>query len=475
MSATSTWVVLALVASPVLAQAQPPNLGSAETFGVLAGSSVANVGSTTVQGDVGVGLGGSISGTPIAVDEDNAIHEGDAVAAQAILAATEAFDDLESLACTANLSGQNLGGQNLMPGVYCFNADATLSGAGLTLTGTGPWIFKVTGVLSTAASVTVAGGTQACNGSSVFWLVGDDAAIGAGTTFVGNLMAQNSATLGAGAIVDGRVIALDDSSSVVSNANTIRACSFGKLLPVHAPFKVTGGGQINVPDPDSPGFANYGFNAKPTKDGGDSGQLTYLNHVSGLNVNGSVTDVDVVTLDGDGVADMVRFSGTCREGPKCTFSVVVEDNGEPAVDDRFGITVVGSAADETTAARVIKNGNIQFHSALTISLSVRNYSAGDVMAVRVSMTPGAPQPVDAYLVLRLPDGQLVSWTMNGLVPGVVPVARHVMPVSFSGVVANITIPRGAQRGTYTWLSALTMAGTLNLVSDISEQQFTIKR
>ena len=125
----------------------------------------------------------------------------------------------------------------------------------------------------------------------------------------------------------------------------------------------------------------------------------------------TVTDVEVVTINPDGSPKMVRFSGTCKDGSSCTFSVTVEDNGEPSVDDRFGITIVGSSADETTSDRVVRNGNIQFHLSLTTTLNARSFSPGEVMAVSVSLTPGlAPPRVDAYLVLQLPDGQFVSWT-----------------------------------------------------------------
>jgi hypothetical protein len=468
-------IVFALVVFPSVAVAQPPSFGAAETFAVLAGTSVTNTGATSVSGDVGVGDGGSITGTAITVDADHAIHEGDAVAVQALLDATEAFEDLDELTCTSNLSGQNLGGMSLGPGTYCFNGDATLSGSALTLTGAGPWVFKIAGGLATTASVTVSGSTQACDGSSVFWRVGDDATIGAGTEFVGSLVAQAGVGLGTGATVDGRIISIDSPSTVALDANTVTACSFGNLLPVHAPIKVTGGGQINVPDPDSFTTASYGFNAKPETSGGGSGHLNYVNPVTGLHVNGTVTDVEVVTINPDGSPKMVRFSGTCKDGSSCTFSVTVEDNGEPSIDDRFGITVIGSSADETTADRVVRNGNIQFHLSLTTTLNARSFGPGEVMAVSVSLTPGlSPPRVDAYLVLQLPDGQFVSWTAQGPVVGIVPLARNVMPVNFRSVIAAISIPHGIPLGTYTWLSALTATGTMNLVSEIAAQRFVIE-
>ncbi|HUE86886.1 MAG TPA: ice-binding family protein [Vicinamibacterales bacterium] len=459
--------------TPATALAQAPNLGSAESFAILAGATVTNTGATNVTGDVGVGPGGSITGNPMTIAAGGSIHEGDAVAAQARLDASETYDELEAMACATNLTGQNLGGQNLSPGVYCFDADAQLTGAPLTLTGAGPWIFQIGGALSAGDDVTVAGSTAACNGSSVFWQVGTTASVGAGTSFVGNILAQTSLSLGVGATLDGRAVAGDAASAVTLDTNAVAACSFGEVVPAHAPIKVTGGGQIALNGPTPASAATYGFNATPAGEGA-TGHLNYLNHVSGLHVDGTVTDADVVTLNPDGSPKMVRFSGTCLNGPTCTFSVTVEDNGEPPFNDRFGIAVVGSGTDETTADRRIRNGNIQFHLSLTTSLGGRNFRAGDVMAVSVSLTPGtAPPNADAYLVVQLPDGQLMSWTGNGLVPGLAPLARNIRPVNYRAVIARLAIPAGTPAGTYTWFSGLTAPGTMNLVSDIAERRFTI--
>jgi hypothetical protein len=189
-----------------------------------------------------------------------------------------------------------------------------------------------------------------------------------------------------------------------------------------------------------------------------------------------VTDADVVTMNVDGSPKMVRFSGTCTAGPNCTFSVVVEDNGEPAVDDRFGIVVVGSDADETTADRVVKNGNIQFHPSLTTSVGAESFRTGDVMDVSVSLRPGKASPnADAYLVLQLPDGQFLSWTDNGFVPGVIPVARNIKPFNHRAVIARLAIPADAPVGNYSWFSGLAEPGTLNMISEIAERRFKITR
>jgi hypothetical protein len=121
---------------------------------------------------------------------------------------------------------------------------------------------------------------------------------------------------------------------------------------------VTGGGQIPVPDPDSTGRATFGFNAQPDKKGGAKGNFNYVNHVTGLHVNGPVNDIQVIAVYPNGSAKTVLFSGTC--GDTCSFTVIVEDHGEPGTSDQFGVTIIGDDS-EVRSQRVISRGNIQFH------------------------------------------------------------------------------------------------------------------
>jgi hypothetical protein len=82
--------------------------------------------------------------------------------------------------------------------------------------------------------------------------------------------------------------------------------------------------------------------------------------------------------------------------------------------------------------------------------------------------------VDAYVVLQMPNGQLMSWTGAALVPGLVPLARNITPGRFAGTILQTAIPPGTTPGTYKWMSGLTSPGTHNLVSAISETVFTIR-
>ncbi|MEZ5289214.1 MAG: amidohydrolase [Vicinamibacterales bacterium] len=501
-------LVCMVVGAPIGAAAQDVRpFDGAESFGVLAGVSVTVSGAPTLAGDVGVDAGGTVTGlTPAMLPAGSTLHAGDAVAAQAHHDAELVHADLASRNCPPanDLTGQDLGGQVLAAGVYCFDGDAPLSST-LTLTGQGPWIFQIGGGLTVGAAATVLAPDVAdvCTGTDVFWQIGDadpgtilvPTTIGAGAAFVGNIVALGDVELLGGATVDGRVLSIGRATgaSVADGAialasSTVRACSFGHLLPTATPFKVTGGGSINVPqdptvtDPDATGtgFANYGFNAQPGAPGAPAtGQFNYVNHAIAphIHANGSVTDVAVVGLDAAGEPQTVRFSGTCTQLlPGCTFSVLVQDNGEPGRNDRFGVTIAANGqVIEARTMRQVRNGNIQFHnSTLTTTVDDDTLVPGQVLRLRAHLRRGREAaPADAYVVLRMPGGQLMSWTGSALVPGLVPLVRNFAPADFDGLILQLQVPAGTPPGVYTWMSALAEPGSLTLLTAIAEQAFTI--
>jgi hypothetical protein len=80
---------------------------------------------------------------------------------------THAYNQLQGDTCEHILTG-TLAGVSLAPGVYCFDAAASLTGT-VTLNGdsSGVWIFLVNGDLTgNTFTTTMAGGGQACN---VYW------------------------------------------------------------------------------------------------------------------------------------------------------------------------------------------------------------------------------------------------------------------------------------------------------------------
>src|SRR3984885_10139328 len=137
-------VTLLAASSPASAQTAP-SLESAQTFAVLGGSTVTNTGATVVTGDLGVSPGRAVPRFPPGLVVSGTIHSADATALAAQNSVTTAYNSLASQACTQDLTGQDLGGKTLTPGVYCFSASAQLTGT-LTLNAQGNaaavFIFK---------------------------------------------------------------------------------------------------------------------------------------------------------------------------------------------------------------------------------------------------------------------------------------------------------------------------------------------
>jgi hypothetical protein len=99
----------AALTSPSHAQAPP--LGTAASFGVLAGSTVTNTNTPTIiNGNVGVSPGTAVTGFPPGTVVNGTIHAADAVALQAQVDDVAAFNSLSGRPITVNLTGQDLGG-----------------------------------------------------------------------------------------------------------------------------------------------------------------------------------------------------------------------------------------------------------------------------------------------------------------------------------------------------------------------------
>jgi hypothetical protein len=188
----------------------PSLLGTAANFSVLAATAVTITGPTSLLGDVGVTPGSVISGD---FTTTGTVHVADAVAAQAQTDLTTAYNALATMSPFIDLTGQELGGLTLTPGVYRFNTSAQLTGPSpLRLDTQGDphalFVFQIGSTLTTAADVGSA--VVVLNGSSdqIYWQVGSSATIGVGTAFVGNILAQASITLATGAsLSSGRALA----------------------------------------------------------------------------------------------------------------------------------------------------------------------------------------------------------------------------------------------------------------------------
>lgn len=202
-------------------------------FAILAGSTITNTGNTVITGDLGLSPGTSITGFLGTVENDGpgivtgSIHQTDATASTAQTSLTAAYNDTASQPCSANLTGQDLGGMTLTPGVYCFDTSAQLTGI-LTLNALGnpnsEFIFKIGTTLTTASgsSVIFTGGVgSSCN---VFWQVGTSATIGSTTSFKGNIFALTAISTGNATTVNGRLLARNGAVTLINTAVTAPMC-----------------------------------------------------------------------------------------------------------------------------------------------------------------------------------------------------------------------------------------------------------
>jgi hypothetical protein len=224
-------------------------LGTAGNFAVLAGSTVTSTGLTVITGgNVGVAPGTAITGFgPGVLLAPYAFHSGDAVALAAQSDLTTAYNDAAALPATQTLTGQDLGGQTLMPGVYFFSSSAQLTGT-LTLNDNNEpnaqFVFQIGSTLTTASNsavVTIEGGSNP--GSNVFWQVGTSATIGSGTAFEGTILANASISMATGASILGGS-ALASNGAVSLEGNSVIESSSVSAVPEPASLTILLGGAL---------------------------------------------------------------------------------------------------------------------------------------------------------------------------------------------------------------------------------------
>jgi hypothetical protein len=258
-----TLCALTLASTSVLAgtaqAASPVPLATADSFAVLAGSTITNTGPTTIAGDIGLCCTGTQTpGFGSLIQPRGALYVGTGG-----VAAT-AQNDLDL--AYANAAGQPVGrtlpvdlslsgtpATPLLPGVYASTAHGALQiNTGLTLDFQGDpnavFVFQGT-TLTTATgapgSVRIVNGGSAPSACNIYWQLSSSATgvtLGSGSAFKGTTMALGASVLGTGATVEGRILTRR-SKAVTLDANTIAQG------PCAAPTAAGGGTGAQTPSP----------------------------------------------------------------------------------------------------------------------------------------------------------------------------------------------------------------------------------
>jgi hypothetical protein len=228
-------VAMALLASDALAAQPPVGLRTADSFAVLAGQTVTNIGPSAINGDLGVAPGTAVAGL---VPVIGTIHTADAVAGQAQSDLTTAYNDAAGRTVPLAVPA-DLGGLTLTAGLYSSESSLGLTGA-LTLDAQGDpnavFVFQAASTLitATASHVNLINGAQPCN---VFWQVGSSATLGTTSVFAGTILALTSISMNNGVTVQGRALARNGSVTLINDTINAPHCAPG----------TTGGGGSSSP------------------------------------------------------------------------------------------------------------------------------------------------------------------------------------------------------------------------------------
>ncbi|KAK3320563.1 hypothetical protein B0T19DRAFT_477812 [Cercophora scortea] len=202
------------------------NLGTAVSYGVVAGSAgITSAGLTVVTGNVGTtaltisGFGpGIVTGTQNLGNSAGILAFTDGSLAYAQAKGITPFTDISTL--------NDLTGKTVYPGVYGSATSISLTGQ-LFLDAKGnssaTWVFQMGTALliNLGSSIVLTNGAKPCN---VFWQVGSSATIEVGTAFQGNVLAYGGVAVKTSASVKGLLYAKTQSVTLQGNAVTRQTC-----------------------------------------------------------------------------------------------------------------------------------------------------------------------------------------------------------------------------------------------------------
>lgn len=219
---TSFFALLMLfLGTTILKAATTPSFGIVGSYGVLS-STYTNTTASTINGNIGYTTGPAVSPT---VSGDT--HVADSIYTQAGADQDSILTNLNSQICTFTFAS---GAVDLftdtthgsigvyMPGVYCVLGAMNVGGA-ITLSGSGTYIFRSTGALTTTTGSSVSLlNTTDCD---VFWTPTEATTIAANTTFSGTVIDPSGITVGANTVWVGRSLAFG--GTVTTDTTTINA------------------------------------------------------------------------------------------------------------------------------------------------------------------------------------------------------------------------------------------------------------
>lgn len=220
--------------APIASAATSPGIGAANTFTVLSQTYTNTVGATTISGDLGYttapALAPTVGGTT---------HAADSTYNQAGIDQNNALATFNAQPCTFTFApgGVDLASDTThgsigiyTPGVYCISGASNVVASGtVTLSGSGTFIFRTDGALTTGANstVTLINGASACD---VWWTPTQATTLGANSTFVGTDIDASGITIGDTVTWNGQALAFGGTVSTTNDTLTSPTCSAARAV-----------------------------------------------------------------------------------------------------------------------------------------------------------------------------------------------------------------------------------------------------
>jgi YVTN family beta-propeller protein len=178
-------------------------------------------------------------------------------------------------------------------------------------------------------------------------------------------------------------------------------------------------------------------------------------------------------IDGEAIA-VAALRALATPVSELTYTVVPRGSGPRIGVDRdtdgYGDRTEGLNAGNPSNPLVTPN-----KLKMTLALNDASYTAGESMALSITVVPGATPPtVDLFVALELANGSLMYLRSNGtLTPLVRPLANDWHPVSASGEIVHATFTGNEPPGRYVWHVRVSAATSPALVAAPSSVAFDL--
>jgi len=212
------------------------DLGSAGNYVILAKTTITNIATSTITGDLGLSPAATSYITGFALTKATGYATASQVTGKLFAAdmvsptSTNLTTAVENMITAYNnaagrsnpdfteLSIGNIGGKTLVSGLYKWTTNVTLSSDVVISGGADDvWIFQISKnlLVGNGVKITLTGGAQVKN---IFWQVAGEATLGITSKFKGIILSKTGITLQTGATMNGRALA---QTAVILDKNTV--------------------------------------------------------------------------------------------------------------------------------------------------------------------------------------------------------------------------------------------------------------